>query len=118
MNTSWQLALWPLIEYKCLEERYLEPIVPLLTLIYIGNGFKGYSTNIYIPSKTDLTSEIDTSSICDFFAGFNIIHQNMTGYGIWNELKLETLNPEQKDLLGVKLLEFPPKCFRSFRQKH
>ena len=31
----------------------------------------------------------------------------MTWYGIWNELKLDTLTPDQKDLLGVKLLEFP-----------
>ena len=27
-------------------------------------------------------------------------------YGIWNELKLETLTQEQKGLLGVKLSEF------------
>ena len=26
---------------------------------------------------------------------------------MWNELKLETLTPEQKDLLGLKLSEFP-----------
>ena len=27
---------------------------------------------------------------------------------IWNELELETLTPEKKYLLGVKLSEFPP----------
>ena len=75
-----------------------------MTLIYIGNGCEGYSINIYIPSKTDLTSEIDTSSRCDFFVSFNVIYQNITQDGIWSELQLET----QKDLLGVKLSELPP----------
>ena len=32
-------------------------------------------------------------------------------YGKWNELKLETLTPKQKDLLGVKLSEFPLMTF-------
>ena len=32
----------------------------------------------------------------------------MTCYGIWNELKLETLTPDQKGDLDVKLSEFPP----------
>ena len=94
------------IQVCCLEENNLECIVPPSTVIYFGNGCEGHSTNIYIPSKTDLTSEIDTSSRCDFFVGFNVIYQNKMQYGIWHELKLETLTPKQKDLLGVKLSEF------------
>ena len=85
----------------------MECIVPPLTLIYIGNGCEGYSSSIYIPSKSDLTSEIDTSLRCEFFVGFNVICQNMTWYEIWNELKLEALTPNQKDLLGTKLPESP-----------
>ena len=83
-----------------LEESYLEPIIPPLTLIFIGNGCEGYNHNLYIPSKTDLTSEIDTSSRCKFFLGFNVIYQNMTQLDIWNDLKLEKLTLDQKDLLG------------------
>ena len=49
------------IQICCLKETHLEPIIPPLIPIYISNGYEGYSTNIYIPSKTDLTSEIDTS---------------------------------------------------------
>ena len=95
------------IQVHCLEETYLEPIVPPFTLIYIGDGCEGYSDNIYIPSKTGLPSEIHISSRHNFFFYFNVIYQNITRYGIWNELKLETLTQEQKNLLGVKLSEFP-----------
>ena len=69
----------------CLEETHLEPFVPPSTLIDIGNAGEGYSTNIYIPSKTDFTSEIDTSLRHDFFVDFNVIYQNIMWYGIWNE---------------------------------
>ena len=62
------------IQIHCLEETHLEPIVPPLNLIYIGKECEGYSTNIYIPSKTDLTSEIDTSLRHEFFIGFNVIY--------------------------------------------
>ena len=51
---------------------------------------------------------MNTSSRCEFLVGFNVMYQNMTKYGIWNELKLESLTLDQKDLLGIKLSEFPP----------
>ena len=63
------------IQISCLEETHLEPIIPSLTHIYIGNGCKGYSPNIYIPSKTDLTSGIDTSSRHDFCVSFNVLYK-------------------------------------------
>ena len=33
---------------------------------------------IYIPSKNNLTTEIDTSSRYDLFVGCNVIYQNIT----------------------------------------
>ena len=50
--------------------------------MYIGNWGEGYSTNIYIPSITDLTIELDTSVRCKFFISFNAIYQNMADHGI------------------------------------
>ena len=111
MNTSGLLALWSsnriwgsLLRRNLIWNLSATP----LTLIYIGNGCESYSTNIYIPSKTNLASEIDTFSRHDFFVSFNVICQNIIQYGIWNELRLETLTLEQKYLVGVKLSEFPP----------
>ena len=78
MDISGPLALASdRIHVHCLEETHLEPIVPPLTLIYIGNGCKGYITNFYILSKTDLTSEIDTSLRHNFFVSFNVIYQHI-----------------------------------------
>ena len=64
---------------------------PFNSLSFFGNGCEGYSPNIYIPPKTDLTSELDTSIGYKFFHGFKVMHSNMACYGIWYEPKLEIL---------------------------
>ena len=81
-------------------------IVPPLELQHILLVIR---QNIHLHPHLALTDNPnDISSRHDFFVGFNVIYQNIMCYGIWNELKLETLTPEQKDFLGVKLSEFPP----------
>ena len=67
------------IQIHFLEEIHLEAIILPFTLIY---GYGGYSTNIYIPCKTYLTSEVDTSVRHKFFIGFNTIYQDMACYAI------------------------------------
>ena len=62
------------IQTHCLEETHLESVIPPLTLTYIDNECEGYNTNIYIPSKTVLNSEIDISFRHEFFVGFNVIY--------------------------------------------
>ena len=73
------------IQTCCLEESHLETIIPPLTLNFIGNGCECHSTNIYIPSKTDLTNHLATIG-CELFTVFKIIYQNIVHYGIWYEL--------------------------------
>ena len=102
-----QINIW------CLEETYLETTVPLITLIYIGIGCESYSTNIYIPSKTDLTTELDGSIWHKFFLSFNAIYHNMAEYGICYELKLETLTQKEKIFLVSNWVL--PNGFESFK---
>ena len=42
---------------RCIEDSHLEDIKPPLTIVYIGDGFEGYSSNLFIPAKSELTSE-------------------------------------------------------------
>ena len=44
----------------CLEDSHLEDIRPLLTIVYVGNGCEGYSSNLFIPAKSELTNEDET----------------------------------------------------------
>ena len=42
---------------RCLKDSHLEDIKPPLTIVYIGDGCEGYSSNLFIPAKSELTSE-------------------------------------------------------------
>ena len=64
------------IQICCLEKTHPETTVPPSTFIYVGIGYESHSTNMCIPSKNDLTSEIDTSIRYEFFIDFNDIYQN------------------------------------------
>ena len=70
------------IQICCLEETHSETIIQPLILIYASNGFEGYSTNIYIPSKTDPTCETDILIRQKFFIGAKAMYQNMALYDI------------------------------------
>ena len=56
---------------RCLEDSHLEDILPPLTIIQVGNVCEGYSSNLFIPAKSELTSEDETLTWHVFFLYFN-----------------------------------------------
>ena len=70
------------LQIRCLTETPVEIIKPPLQIVYIGNGCEGYSPNVYIPTKSELTSTIDTTARHDFFISFNEKYENMLKYRI------------------------------------
>ena len=67
---------------RCLEDSHLEDIKPTLMIVYIGNGCEGYSNNLFIPAKSELTSEDETLTRHVFFWDFNDEYQNLTKYSL------------------------------------
>ena len=55
---------------RCLEDSHLEDIKPPLTIIYIGDGCEGYGSNLFIPAKSELTSEDKALTRHVFSLGF------------------------------------------------
>ena len=47
---------------RCLEDSHLEDIKPPLMIVYIGDGCEGYSSNLFIPAKSELTSEDENTN--------------------------------------------------------
>ena len=65
---------------------HIELITPPLAIMDVDNGCESYSSSIFIPAKSELTSTVDTTGSKDFFfIAFNAQFQNMTKYGIWFE---------------------------------
>ena len=67
---------------RCLEDSHLEDILPPLTIVLIGNGCEGYSSNLYIPAKSELTSDDETLTWHVFFLHFNMEYQDLTKYSL------------------------------------
>ena len=77
---------------RCLEDSHLEDIKPPLTIVHIGNGCEGYSSNLFIPAKSELTSEDETLTRHVFFLEFNDEYQDLTKYSLIQQLNLLTTN--------------------------
>ena len=66
------------IQVRCLTQTTIEMVKPPLTMIYIGNGCEAYSTTIYIPVKSELTSHDPELTRHVFFLDFNEEYQDLT----------------------------------------
>ena len=76
---------------RCLEDSHREDIKPPLMIIHIGNGCEGYSSNLFIPAKSKLTSEDETLTRHVFFLEFNDEYQDLTKYSLIQQLNLPQL---------------------------
>ena len=84
---------------RCLEDSHLEDIKPPLTIVHIGNGCEGYSSNLFIPAKSEITSEDETLMRHVFFLEFNDEYQDLTKYSPIQQLNLPQLTAgELRDL--------------------
>ena len=93
---------------RCLEDSHLEDILPPLTIIQVGNGCEGYSGNLFIPAKSELTSEDETLTQHVFFLHFNEEYQNLTRYSLIQQLQIQQLTPEELKTLPYWLTTLQP----------
>ena len=59
------------------------------------HGCEGYSSNLFIPAKSELTSEYETLSQHVFFLHFNEEYQDLTRYSLIEQLQIEQLMPNK-----------------------
>ena len=105
------------IQIRCLLETTVQVIKPPLTILYVGNGCEAYSTNIYIPAKSEITSHDPELTRHTFFLEFNQEYQNLTKYSLIKELHLEQLTPEEKAELPGRLTALPPLRFDHLKKR-
>ena len=84
---------------RCLEDSHLEDIKLPLTIVQIGNGCEGYSSNLFIPAKSELTSEDEMLTRHIFFLEFNDEYQDLTKYSLIQQLNLAQLTSEELENL-------------------
>ena len=105
------------LQVRCLTETHVQEIKPPLQIVEIGNGCEGYSPNINIPAKSELTAQYTPDGRTNFFLQFNEQYTNITAYGAWARLNLTSLTPEEKAKLSMKLPELPPMTYEHLNKK-
>ena len=101
---------------RCLEDSHLEDIKPPITIVYIGDGCEGYSSNLFIPAKSELTSEDETLTRHVFFLDFNDEYQDLTKYSLIQKLNLPQLTAKELEELPNRLTALQPMTFNHLKE--
>ena len=95
------------MQIRCLTDTHVIDVKPLLTIIYVGNGCKAYSSNLFIPAKLELTSKDNTAVRHIYFQQFNEDYQNITRYSLIEDLGLIKLSQKELENLPDHLTALP-----------
>ena len=95
----------------CLKETYIVEIRAVLQIIYIGDGYEGYSSSLAIAAKTEITSSFNIDIRVRFFISFNTEYQDQELLGLWVELPVGYLTKEELNEVVEQLPEREPLNF-------
>ena len=95
------------LQIRCVMETHIMTIKPPLQIVDVGNGCKAYSTNIYIPAKSELTTMIQSITHSQFFLTYNFNYTNISKFLIWHNTDFATLTPDEIKTLKAKMLKLP-----------
>ena len=92
-------------------------IEPPLRIIDIGNGCEAFSSTIYIPSKSELTTTMQSLTRSQFFLNYNFKYTQMTSFVVYCEMTFDQLTPEKITELQSKVQTLEPMNMELFNQK-
>ena len=102
---------------RCQEDSHLEDIKPPSMIVYIGDGCEGYSSNLFIPAKSELTSEDETLTRHVFFLDFNDEYQDLTKYSLIQQLNLPQLTAKELEELPNQLTALQPMTLNHLKER-
>ena len=83
------------MQIRCLTDTHVIDVKPPLTIIHVGNGCEAYSSNLFIPAKSELTSKDNAMMRHTYFQQFNEDYQNITRYSLIEDLGLIKLTKKE-----------------------
>ena len=89
---------------------------PPLTIIHVGNGCETYSSNLFIPAKSELTSKDNAMLRHTYFQQFNEDYQNITRYSLIEDLGLVKLTKKEIENLPDHLTALPNLQFKELKR--
>ena len=105
------------MQIRCLSDSHVIDVKPPLTIIYMGNGCEAYSSNLFIPAKSELTSKDKTAVRHIYFQQFNEDYQNITRYSLIEDLGLIKLSQKEIENLPDCLTALPNLQFKELKRR-
>ena len=93
------------LQIRCVMETHVITIKPPLQIVDISNGCEAYSTSIYIPAKSELTTTLQSITQSQFFLDYNLNYTNVSNFLIWYKSDLATLTTKGIETLKAKMLK-------------
>ena len=92
-------------------------VKPPLTIIHIENGCEAYSSNLFIPAKSELTSKNNAIVRHTYSQQFNEDYQNITRYSLIEDLGLVKLTKKETENLPDHLTALPNLQFKELKRR-
>ena len=97
-------------------ETHIVTIKPPLQIVDVGNGCEAYSASIYIPTKLELTTTIQSIAHLQFFLDYNFNYTNVSKFLIWHKTDFAILTPNEIKSLKAKMLKLPTMPMEIFKK--
>ena len=95
-------------------ETHVITITPPLQIVDIGNGCEAYSSSIYMPAKSELTTTLQSITRLQFFLDYNFNSTNVSNFLVRFKMDFAKLTQEEIKTLKAKILKLPPMSMESF----
>ena len=105
------------MQIRCLTDTHVIDVKPPLTIIHVGNGCEAYSSNLFIPAKSELTSKDNAVVRYTYFQQFNEDYQNITRYSLIEDLGLVKLTKKEIENLPDRLTALPNLQFKELKRR-
>ena len=105
------------MQIRCLTDTHVIDVKPPLTIIHVGNGCEAYSSNLFIPGKSELTSKDNAVVRHTYFQQFNEDYQNITRYSLIEDLGLIKVTKKEIENLPDHLTALPNLQFKELKRR-
>ena len=83
----------------------------------MGDGCEAYSSNLFIPAKSELTSTDSSLVRHNYFQKFNEEYQNITRYSLIKDLGIVKLKPKEIAKIPDRLMALPKIQFKELKRR-
>ena len=105
------------LQILCLHQTSVVTIEPPLCIIDVGNGCEAFSSTLYIPAKSELTTTMQSFTQLQFFLNYNFQYVKMSSFVVFHEMTFAQLTPEELANLQAKIQTLEPMDMKLFKEK-